>query len=70
MCLLTVWMGGIGLVLYKVLYLVLSGVPFLVLIVGLSLVVEGTQVWFIVFWLAISAPGQMICLAKKQIFFL
>ena len=45
--------------------LFLPGVPFPVLIVGLSLVFEGAQVWLIVFWLNISAPGQMIGLAKK-----
>ena len=45
--------------------LVLRVVPFTVLIVGLSLVVEGAQVWLIVFWLNISAPGHMIGLAKK-----
>ena len=54
-------MGVIGLVLD----LVMPGVPFPVLIVGLSLVVEGSQVWLIVLWLNISAPDQMIGLAKK-----
>ena len=54
-------MGEIGLVLD----LVLPGVPFHVLIIGLSLVFEGAQVRLIVFWFDISAPGQMIGLAKK-----
>ena len=54
-------MEEIGLVLD----LVLPGVPFPVLILGLYLVVEGEPVWLIVFWLNISAPGQMIGLVKK-----
>ena len=58
-------MGKIGLVLDEVLALVLTGVPFTVLIVGLSYVVGGAQVWLIVLWLNISSPGQMIGLAKK-----
>ena len=54
-------MGEIGIVMD----LDLPGVPFTVLIVGLSLVVEVTQVWLVVFWLNISAPCQMIGLANK-----
>ena len=44
-------MGEIGLVLVMVLVLVLViiGVPFSVWILGLSYVVEGSQVWLIVF---------------------
>ena len=42
-------MGGIGLVLVQVLAMVLTGVLFSAWIVGLSYVVEGAQVWLIVF---------------------
>ena len=46
---MTAWMGEIGIVLYEVLSLVLTGVPFPVFIVGLSYVVEGSQLRLIVF---------------------
>ena len=43
-------MGEIGLVLDEVMDLVLTGVPFYVLVIGLSEVDEGAQVWLIVFY--------------------
>ena len=48
-----------------VLDLDLIGLPFTVLIRGLFEVSEGAQVWLIVFWINICAPGQMMGLAKK-----
>ena len=46
---MTVRMGEISLVLVLGLVLVLIGVPFYACIVGLNEVVEGAQVWLIVF---------------------
>ena len=54
-------MVGIG----HVIDLALVGLPFPVFILFLFEVAEDAQVWLIIFWINICAPGQMIGLAKK-----